>query len=62
MSDQSIAAIARSLAAALLVVGRQCLADEEPRQINENLRVVDLELELCAEYRAEIIEALTVIA
>jgi hypothetical protein len=58
MSDQSIASIARSLAAALLAACRH------PRSADcqEPNRVAALETELCAEYRAEMIEALKVIA
>jgi hypothetical protein len=51
MSDQSIASIARSLAAALLAEAakRDAAAEEE-----EKRRVAALEAALCAEYRDEV--------
>jgi hypothetical protein len=62
MSDQSIASIARSLAAALISVCRPPSRKTEQQCIIETGKIVDLEMELCAEYRAEIIAVLKVSA
>jgi hypothetical protein len=63
MSDQSIAAIARSLAAALLAEGRAraLMAEVEAlKKRSADDEVAMLEHELCAEYRNEIVETLRV--
>jgi hypothetical protein len=66
MSDQSIAAIARSLAAALLAEGRARTLMAEVEALKKRgaddaaPEVAALEHELCAEYRAEIVETLKV--
>lgn len=65
MSDQSIAAIARSLAAALLAEGKSAKLIAEATALrnqdaNERKQVAALEGELCAAYRNELIETLTV--
>ncbi|MET3996040.1 hypothetical protein ABID65_007712 [Bradyrhizobium sp. S3.9.2] len=57
MSDQSIATIARSLAAALLPTWERRNAE-----MAEKKKIEALQAELCAEYHAETIEALKVIA
>ena len=60
MSDQSIAFIARSLAAALRAAcGHPPTSNEEGRELK---RVAELETELCAAYQAELKEAVKVIA
>lgn len=65
MSDQSIAAIARSLAAALLAEARseKLMAEAvavRKRDEEEKKRVSDLEGELLAAYRSELVETYTV--
>jgi hypothetical protein len=55
MSDQSIASIARSLAAAILAAKRQDNAHDEPQQ-----KISKLEKALVEAYRAEIIETVRV--
>jgi hypothetical protein len=54
MSDQSIADIARSLAAALLAEAAQRDAAAENE---EKRRIAALEAALCAEYRDEVFES-----
>jgi len=63
MSDQSIAAIARSLAAALLADARSAKLMAEVvalRSLEEKKRVAALEGELCNAYRDELIESVRV--
>jgi hypothetical protein len=62
MSDQSLAAIARSLAAALIAEpDPKLLAEVEAmRRRREQKQVTALEAELCSAYRDEIIETLKV--
>jgi hypothetical protein len=67
MSDQSIAAIARDLAAALLAEARSAKLLAEATAIreqdqNEKKRVAALEGELLAAYRNELVETYTVSA
>jgi RNA processing factor Prp31 len=55
MSDQSIASIARSLAAAILVAARRDNAHDEQQK-----KISKLEKELVEAYRAEMVETLRV--
>ncbi|MCA1452875.1 hypothetical protein I6F35_06520 [Bradyrhizobium sp. BRP22] len=56
MSDQSIASIARTLAALLTAAAQRQTENDERKRIDE------LNAKLCAEYRAELLEALRVSA
>jgi hypothetical protein len=63
MSDQSIATIARDLAAALLAAGvgtSKPVPSEAGRRRSAETEITALQAELCAEYRAEIVETVRI--